>query len=419
MQKKSVIIIGAGWSGIGVAGALAFNNFEDYMILEQTECFGGFWKYHTYDSVRMHDMSRLYKTPEHLAHKNHFLTREEVPTYLSQYAQHYGIEKKTLFGTKVIRIYQDGEDWIVECLQNDSTTKITFSTTHLCIATSYCRMQFIPEILKSSMKKFTGKILHSDDYKRPTDFPSTCKSILIIGGGHSASEISTELTDAGFHASIAHRGGQYFMKQSDWSSYLSKQNLKKSLDSWRYSMADLEFKDLVESYDKEFGRQVLSINDRVGWKVPNLEPASFILFQKKTFIDDDHFLDLLQNGTIRVIDTVREIIEDGVILMDSQKMKFDGIILCTGFQHGIGEFLEDSESYLSSHRYAHLPPERTMLPLTDGRCTSTVKKNLYFPGFDYGINQRVDFALYSWNIGEKILSQILGEKFTPEIYKSF
>ncbi|CAF3631271.1 unnamed protein product [Rotaria sp. Silwood1] len=32
-------------------------------------------------------------------------------------------------------------------------------------------------------------------------------------GGHSSTEISIELTDAGFHVTIAHHGGQYFMRQ--------------------------------------------------------------------------------------------------------------------------------------------------------------------------------------------------------------
>ena len=59
--KKSVIIIGGGWSGIGVAGSLAYNKFGDYLLLEQTDCLGGFWKYHTYDSVRMHDLTRYIK----------------------------------------------------------------------------------------------------------------------------------------------------------------------------------------------------------------------------------------------------------------------------------------------------------------------------------------------------------------------
>ena len=161
---------------------------------------------------------------------------------------------------------------------------------------------------------------------------------------------------------------------------------------------------------------IYPINDEIHWKTPSLSPAFFILFHKKTFIDDPHFFDLLHSRTIRIIGPVSKIVENGVILEEnSSVLEYDGIILCTGFSHGLEEFLDDSQQYLSSHRYLHLPPERSVLPITNGRCKSLVKENLYFPGFDYGVNQRVDFALYSWHVGECILAKIRRNEFTPEL----
>ena len=252
-MEKEVVIIGGGWSGIGVAGCLSHNNFDDYTLLEQTECFGGFWKNHTYNSVRMHDLSRLYNTPLHIATKyeNRFLSRLEVPTYLAEYANHYDITSHSKFNFKVTKIsYLENEDesyrWIIVGNSNDS--EHSFRCRYLCIATSYCRIPLIPEALKNSIPNYRGLIMHSDAYKSPSDFDITKhKRILIIGGGHSSAEISTELSDAGFQVDIAHRGGQYFMKQDDWSEYLSNQNLDKSLQYLKSSMADPDFKGKSQS----------------------------------------------------------------------------------------------------------------------------------------------------------------------------
>lgn len=421
-SKKAVIIIGGGWSGIGVAGSLAFYNFDDYMLLEQTECLGGFWKNYTYDSVRMHDLSRLYKTPQHLSdkYKDHFLLQSEVPIYLKEYAEYYGILSHTIFEFKVKRIsHQEDNEfcWRVKGINLNDNSERVYLCKYLCISTSYCRVPFIPENITKSMASFRSKIIHSADYKNPSSFDiEKHRKILIIGGGHSSAEISTELTDAGYHVTIAHRGGQYFMQQNDWTPYLSSRTIENSLKYWQYSMADENFKEILNLFDEQFTEKLYHINSEINWAVPSLRPASFIILHKKTFIDDAHLFDLLQNKSIIVKGSVREIVRDGVIFENKAEIEvFDGIILCTGFSHGLEQFLDDAHHYLSDHRYRHLPPEKSSLPMTDGRCKSLTKNNLYFPGFDYGINQRVDFALYSWYIGERILVDIIGNTFMPEL----
>ncbi|CAF1258828.1 unnamed protein product [Rotaria sp. Silwood1] len=383
--KKSVIIIGGGWSGIGVAGSFAYNNFDDYILLEQTDCIGGFWKYHTYDSVRMHDLSRLYKTPHHLLekYKDHFLLQSEVPMYLQQYAEHYGISNRVIFRFKVTQISnQEDEEfcWRVTGINLIEDVERTYICKYLCIATSYCRVPHIPENIMKSMDRFKRKIIHSADYKNPSTFDiSKHRKILIIGGGHSSAEISTELTDAGFHVTIAHRGGQYFMRQHDWTPYLSNQTIEKSLQYWGYSMADENFKKILDTFDERFLEKIYYINNDINWAIPLLRPASFIILHKKTFIDDAHFIDLLRQKSIEVKGTVREIVEEGVIFENrSEIQEFDGIILCTGFSHGLEQFLDNANQYLSHHRYRHLPPEKACLPITDGRCKSFTKKQPIF-----------------------------------------
>jgi thioredoxin reductase len=408
---KSIIIIGAGWSGVGVAGSLASHNIDDYIILEQKESFGGFWREFTYDSVRMHDLSRLWQTPTEIAekYKDQFLNRIQVTEYLREYAEYYKISTKAQFNfqvTKVDHIQNFG--WQISGVNTVNKTDHTYTCTYLCIATSYCRVPFIPSILKESKQIYQGQIMHSAHYKNPQSFSKlpTGSKILIIGGGHSASEIGTELADSGFKVVISYRSGQYFMRQSDWTTYLEQQTVDKAMKSWDCCMADAHFTDLLYQYNTRFSSLLYEINEEINWPKPDLPPASFLVLHKKTFIDDPHFFEQLERGKITAMGPVERICTTGAKFVNGECLDFDGIMLCTGFRPGLDEFLANAESYTSLHRFAHLPPEKFPLPLTDGRCKSLVKPNLFFPGFDYGINQRVDFAVYSWHVGEQIVKDI-------------
>ncbi len=409
--KKSVIIIGAGWSGVGVAGSLAFHGVDDYLILEQKECYGGFWKDATYDSVRMHDLSRLYQTPSEIAekYKDQFLNRIQVTQYLREYAEHYSMPSKTVFNFQVTKVRQNEDSsWVIDGGNTRNKTNHTYTCTYLCIATSYCRVPFIPNILKESMQGYEGQIMHSAHYKNPQSFNklSSGSKILIIGGGHSASEIGTELADKGFKVVISYRSGQYFMRQADWTAYLSQQTIDKAMQSWNCCMADAQFNELLDQYNARFSALIYDINNDINWPKPELPPASFLVLHKKTFIDDPHFFEQLQLGNITATGPVERITTTGVKFVDGRCLDFDGIVLCTGFRPGLDEFLENADAYTSLRRYPNMPPEKFPLPLTDGRCKSIVKPNLFFPGFDYGINQRVDFAVYSWHVGEQIAKEL-------------
>ena len=381
-----------------------------------------FWKSSTYDSVRLHDLSRLYKTPEYLLdkYKDQFLTKFDVPIYLEEYAKYYQIFNHTIFRLKVIRISHEANEeygWKIIGLDLNENDEKRYICKYLCIATSYCRIPFIPANLRKSLSCFQGKSLHSVDYKNPSDFDiRKHQKILLIVGGHSSSEIATELTYARFHVTIAHRGGQYFLKHDYWTPYLSNQTIEKPLQYWKYSMNDIQFKQLLDKFDEQFFEHIYPINDDLNWTVPSLKPASFIILHKKTFIDDPHFIHLVENKSIQIKGTVEEILQNGVKFENESEMEaFGGIIFCTGFTHGLEQFLDNANEYLSVHRYPHLPAEKSSLPKTNGRLQSTMKKNLFFPGFDYGINQRVDFALYSFHVGETILKDIFGKDFLPEL----
>lgn len=58
------LIIGAGWSGLGVGACLSENNVNDFMVLEKGNRVGYFWS-QLYDTIRMNTYKhRLWHSPQ-------------------------------------------------------------------------------------------------------------------------------------------------------------------------------------------------------------------------------------------------------------------------------------------------------------------------------------------------------------------
>lgn len=154
-------------------------------------------------------------------------------------------------------------------------------------------------------------------------------------------------------------------------SCLAQQNVEKSEECWKWCMADSQFTAVLDQYNAQFASQLYNINDDIHWPAPSLPPASFLVLHKKTFIDDTHFLTLVQSKKIHIVGPVAEITKTGVKFLQQQQQHkqqpessdmtrdFDGIVLCTGFRPALEDFLVDAEQYLSTHRFA-LPHTTTV-----------------------------------------------------------
>jgi hypothetical protein len=106
----------------------------------------------------------------------------------------------------------------------------------------------------------------------------------------------------------------------------------------------------------------------------------------------------IRSGAIRVIDGNRRPIEcfteEGVRFGDGAE-RFDDVVLATGFEAGLEEFIADRELlgpvlFWKSH------------PLTDGRSRSRIHPSLFFPGFDRTPLGGVSLGRWGWEVGERI-----------------
>lgn len=93
--------------------------------------------------------------------------------------------------------------------------------------------------------------------------------------------------------------------------------------------------------------------------------------------------------------------EEGVRFGDASE-RFDAVILATGFEPALQEFIADEEL---------LGPVRwfPLLPLTDGRSRSRIRPSIFFPGFDLTPLGGSSLGYWGWEVGARIADALAAQ----------
>lgn len=289
MKSYDSIVIGAGQAGLAAAYYLHKKGLK-YLVLEDSNQTAGSWtKY--YNSLRLFSPARYSSLPgfKFPGNPNRYPTRDEVISYLNQYANHYNLNIRT--EEKVIEVRKEGSSFVIST-ENEN---VYYSKTVIS-ATGAFSCPNIPKIDGSEIYK--GKIIHSSQYKNVEEYKN--QNIVVVGGGNSAVQIAYELSKVS-NVSIATRNPISFKPQ---------RILGKDIHFWlKVTGVD------ILPYGRKFSMNT-SIMDTGIYKqaISKGNPEGKIMFKKFT--------------------------EDGVVWGDGREEKVDSIIYATGFRPNV--------NYLSS-----------------------------------------------------------------------
>src|SRR5262245_951800 len=95
MPQATVVIVGAGASGLSAAGALKRRGI-DAVVLEQDQHLGDTWA-RRYDRLRLHTVRGLSGLAHYPIPPRYSLypSRQEFAAYLADYARHFGLRIET------------------------------------------------------------------------------------------------------------------------------------------------------------------------------------------------------------------------------------------------------------------------------------------------------------------------------------
>lgn len=198
-------IVGAGPVGLAVAKALKQNSIA-YDQFEADADVGGNWLHGVYRTAHIISSKKTTEYPDYKMPADYpdFPSAKQMLDYLRDYAKHFNLREKIEFNTKLVmaRPLAD-ERWEIE-LANEE--KRIYKGLIVCNGHHWDkRFPVYPG-------NFTGEIIHSKDYKDPTQLND--KRVLVVGGGNSACDVAAEAARVGRSCDLSLRRGYWFLPKT-------------------------------------------------------------------------------------------------------------------------------------------------------------------------------------------------------------
>ncbi len=188
VKQIDTIVIGGGQAGLAISYYLTQQGRE-HLVLEKSHQIGTTWR-KRWDSFSLVTPNWQLQLPG-FGYKGErpdgFLKREEIVSYLEQYAAEFNPPIK--FGTtvKAIEPLGDGRGYTVQ------TKSTMYQANNVIIATGTFQQPNILPASKNLPKHITQ--LHSGDYRNAQALPQG--AVLVVGSGQSGSQIAQELNENG------------------------------------------------------------------------------------------------------------------------------------------------------------------------------------------------------------------------------
>lgn len=179
-RHVSVVIVGAGFSGLGTAIRLLQEGHRDVLILERADEVGGAWRDNTYPGCACDVPSRLYSFSfaPNPAWSRRFAPREEIGQYLRRCVDEYDLTPNLRLGCELQRATWDSERqrWDLRT----STGPLTAGL--LVLAQGPLSEPAVPSL--PGLDSFIGEAFHSAQWRHDLDLST--KRVGVIGTGASA-----------------------------------------------------------------------------------------------------------------------------------------------------------------------------------------------------------------------------------------
>jgi cation diffusion facilitator CzcD-associated flavoprotein CzcO len=312
-----IVVIGAGPAGLAVAATLRQRGLS-CAVLERAASVGSSWQ-GRYDQLHLHTIRWLSGLPGGRIPRRfgRWVSRDDFVRYLNGYAQQFDVRPE--FGIEVTRIDLGTNGWRL------TTSAGTRDAWAVVVATGFNLVPHLPAW--TGRDSFTGKLLHSADYREPTAYRG--RRVLVVGAGNSAAEIAVQLADTGATVTQSVRTPPNIVRRDTLGipSQLFSIALKHAPAPVMNSVVGLLRK--------------ASVPNLTGYGLPAPAGDGFSQFLRTATVPilDHGFVDRVRAGRITIVPAVDHFDGDRVVLADASDLRPDVVIAATGFRPGVADMV--------------------------------------------------------------------------------
>jgi cation diffusion facilitator CzcD-associated flavoprotein CzcO len=201
-----VVIVGAGFGGVGAAIELRKHGIRDVTILDAAPELGGTWFHNTYPGAACDVPSHLYSYS--FAQRTNWTRlcspQVEILDYIRDVARGFGVVDLLVSNARVTRCAFDEAScrWTVQTSDGQA-----YDADAVILATGQLHQPAWPRI--RGFETFTGHAFHSAEWDH--DYDLAGKRVAVVGTGASAVQFVPEIAPAVAKLTIFQRSGNWFL----------------------------------------------------------------------------------------------------------------------------------------------------------------------------------------------------------------
>jgi cation diffusion facilitator CzcD-associated flavoprotein CzcO len=207
-----ILIVGAGFSGIGVGVKLREQGVEDFLIVEQGTDFGGTWYWNRYPGIAVDipSFSYQYSFAQSARWSRSYAPGNELLGYAQDCADRFGLRDKARFCTRIEGAdFDDSEHvWRVRTDAGD-----TLTVRHLIDGSGVLTVPKKPEI--PGVADFQGETVHTARWNDEIDLAG--KRVAVVGTGASAVQLIPEVAPDVEHLTVFQRTPIWCLPKQDFA----------------------------------------------------------------------------------------------------------------------------------------------------------------------------------------------------------
>ncbi|ASK36274.1 4-hydroxyacetophenone monooxygenase [Alcanivorax sp. N3-2A] len=336
-KPASVLIVGAGFAGLGMAIRLKQAGIEDFVILERANQVGGTWRDNTYPGAACDIPSNLYSYSfaPNPGWSRSFSGSDEILGYIHHLVSAFGLSRHIRFNQNVSALTFDEQAglWLA-AVEGGRTVQARAAV----MAQGPLSNAAFPDI--DGLDTFQGKKIHSARWDHDYDFSG--QRVAVIGTGASAVQIVPELAGRVKSLKVFQRTPAWVIPRPDfktprWNQRLfakvpaSQKAVRKAL-FWTHetmALAVIWNSPLTRLAERlALGHLRNQVKD--DWMRRQLTP-DFRIGCKRVLVSNDYYPALQRDNAQLITWPIARLAPNGIRTSDGVEHQCDCIVFATGF----------------------------------------------------------------------------------------